>query len=721
MIEAGLLLMADQNRFNKKMNINQFKKISELSKSVYSTTDDNIVSVGFGFKSKAGVFTKETCLVFTVKEKFKQSDVPAENLIPEKIHLEDGEYLNTDVVQGEYFAAISNCSDLLPPPSNRNKFRPLKGGISISNYTKLPQRASTLGFIAIDLDDNSLVGISNAHSLVDDAFFCSDRNASGIRTNAVNNAIVQPNEILNSDITNSIGIVKKYFPLNKDALNTVDVGVFTISKNDLNSDVSITQEGLNYTSWLPFASSQEINNLISSNSDLYTSGRTSGPRGEESIKLKVNQLNVSATINYNLQGSYEAVDFTNCIQFYAEDESQPGAPAHYCPVNYGDSGSALIADIGGIRKIVGMVFAMQTDSSGNIVAGLANRIDDIANSINIEHWDGDLSCPIVFSDTANSETIILSGLDNRESISINNKRYWQVGLEPITQYLFNKASFIGKVPEPYLGYLNQAVDRWSQYIKFNSKVYSHIKSIDPSFDGIYMLPNSSNPVDKPNGFEIYNSNSSVIASCSPTSYYDLVTDSSSVKFNASSFSLSINEYNKSSYSQGDWVNIFTHELGHALGIGVFWSAQFQNDGSVPPSDYFLDGASYINCRNAYKNIANNSIDYTKIPLEDSGGGGTVSAHWEDKYRDSSKPGSLGLNYPGFQNELMRGSYSAGSQMILSSQSIAILLDFGYEEVNPGTSESGLTLSSISYSSDDVKLNECCARIDGIMSHGQIIL
>ena len=168
------------------MNIYRFKEISEVSKSIYSTTDDNIVSVGLGYRSKGGIFTDEVCMVFTVKEKFEERDVPAGSLIAKKILLRDGTYLNTDVVEGEYFAATNNCSDILPAPSNRDKFRPLKGGISISNYTKLRQYSGTLGFIAVDLDDNSLVGVSSAHVLADDVFFCSDRSESGVRSNAVN-------------------------------------------------------------------------------------------------------------------------------------------------------------------------------------------------------------------------------------------------------------------------------------------------------------------------------------------------------------------------------------------------------------------------------------------------------------------------------------------------------------------------------------------------------
>ena len=216
----------------------------------------------------------------------------------------------------------------------------------------------------------------------------------------------------------------------------------------------------------------------------------------------------------------------------------------------------------------------------------------------------------------------------------------------------------------------------------------------------------------PHGLVLYNNpNDGIIATCGPYYYYDLVENQSSVKFNSLSFRVSINEYYKNLYSEADWVNIITHELGHALGIGVYWGSSFQSAGAVPPSGFFLDGNSYLNSRNAYRSIINNGQNYTKLPLEDVGGDGTAGGHWENSFRSTSYPNGGGLSYPGFQDELMIG-YIAPNVRI-SRLSIGALVDFGYEELNPGNSEEPVNLvnsSSILASSKLIKgkLSGCCS-------------
>lgn len=176
--------------------------------------------------------------------------------------------------------------------------------------------------------------------------------------------------------------------------------------------------------------------------------------------------------------------------------------------------------------------------------------------------------------------------------------------------------------------------------------------------------------------------SDTIAACY---VYNFVTLGSGVKMNAASFGLIINKYYENLYSTADWVNILTHELGHALGIGIFWNPALQAYGAVPPTDNFLSGSAYVGCRNAYRSVAANA-NYVKIPLESTGSAGTASAHWENDFRPSSATGSGGMSHAGLVNELMVGYYSAGMNSIISDVSIKALVDFGYEEVNPGANE-----------------------------------
>ena len=250
----------------------------------------------------------------------------------------------------------------------------------------------------------------------------------------------------------------------------------------------------------------------------------------------------------------------------------------------------------------------------------------------------------------------------------------------VTYQLFDKSTFTGVVPQPYLGYLNQAADRWATYIKFNQTVYDAIKATTFGWNGIKLQSYT----------ELNNSASGTIASCGPHFYYDLQVGGPGVQFNTKSFRLTINKHFSTIYNPTDWVNILTHELGHALGIGIFWSSSLQPKGSIPPQDSFLLGGSYPTAQSGY-NAITEDISLTKVPLETTGGSGTSGAHWDDELRPSTAAGSLGKSYPGFSNELMIGYYSSGMNAKISQLSIGALVDFGYEEVTPGANEGIPTL------------------------------
>lgn len=290
------------------------------------------------------------------------------------------------------------------------------------------------------------------------------------------------------------------------------------------------------------------------------------------------------------------------------------------------------------------------------------------------------------------------------------------------QPLFNKSTFIGVVPEPYLTYLNDAADRWATYIKFNSDAFNAIKSTTFGWNGIKLQ----------SYLEINNSSSGIIASCGPYFYYDVQTSGPGVQFNTKSFRLTINTHFASAYNSADWINILTHELGHALGIGVYWQSVLQSTGAVPPTNFFLLSSGYPTAQEGYNAIAEDS-SLIQVPLETSGGSGTSSAHWEDNLRPSSAAGSLGKTYPGLTNELMVGFYTQGMTSKISQLSIGVLRDFGYEEVTPGASEGLPTVASLttpfvfstsmdSASSDTktIKL-DCCCNFEEMQCAGTIVL
>jgi hypothetical protein len=184
-----------------------------------------------------------------------------------------------------------------------------------------------------------------------------------------------------------------------------------------------------------------------------------------------------------------------------------------------------------------------------------------------------------------------------------------------------------------------------------------------------------------------------------------------VEFHSLSFGIILNKKYEGVYSAKNWTDIFTHELGHALGIGTFWNPYFQELGAVPPSNNFLSGAAYPKCLGAYKSITSDAR-YTKIPLESTGAASTASAHWEDSFRPSTAAGSGGLSHLGMLNELMVGQYSSNINYVISDVTLKALVDMGYQERNPGANEGVPTLArgvGALEDQDMVKLNCFCGR------------
>lgn len=237
------------------------------------------------------------------------------------------------------------------------------------------------------------------------------------------------------------------------------------------------------------------------------------------------------------------------------------------------------------------------------------------------------------------------------------------------------------MPEPYKTYFNQAADRWNTYIKYSPEVRSQIPSIYPGWNGLAL---------KNSGYsEINDSKTNVIASCAVYNFVD-IAGGPAPWINAVNFSVTINRYWDGYFSPSDWLNIITHEMGHAIGIGIFWQSRFVTWGSTPPSNYFLDGTVYTGTQEGYNQVA--SVNRIKTPLENFGGAGTAGAHWENNHRSSTAPGSDGVAYPGLLDELMVGSIGLGARRVISLVSIKNLVDYGYQERNPGASEGPVTIS-----------------------------
>jgi hypothetical protein len=386
--------------------------------------------------------------------------------------------------QGEtYYTGWGNT---LSPPgiytnlANRQTTRPLKGGVSITSTSKATGiytnngSVGTMGLVCQDSASGALVGLTNNHVVIRDAFYTSQRTY-----------IIPQNEFDLTDSSNTIqgdfvyqageiqpvipggaaeiGRVMRYVPIyasasivaNPSLVNKVDGAIFSLyctsstGATIIDFTSSFQQVGLSYTSSMPFASTAEIDNLFATNPELYSSGRTTGPKGSPDTLCPLRFWNYSSfPIQYKLQGVDTLSYFTDVIAFVKPSVSSSYLPSgsggsiELCPypVWGGDSGSTLIANIGGVRKIIGLVFAGNglafNPQTGSPVAfgipyniassmGYACRIDQVASQLGIKAWTGS-AAPVVDHSTIVYKTV--SGSSSNSTLICSGSTYWQVGL-----------------------------------------------------------------------------------------------------------------------------------------------------------------------------------------------------------------------------------------------------------------------------------------------------
>jgi len=355
--------------------------------------------------------------------------------------------------------------------ANRQTTRVLKGGVSItstSHSTPFTNAGSvgTMGLVCQDSASGALVGLTNNHVVIRDAYYTSQRTY----TNPQNEFdLIDSSNTIQGDFVyqtgetqpvspggaNEIGRVLRYVPLytsasivaNPSLVNKVDGAIFSLyctsstGATIIGFTSSFQQVGLTYTSSMPFASTAEIDSLINNNYELFSSGRTTGPKGSPSTLCPIRIYGyASFPITYPLQGNPTLSHFTDVLMFVKPNDSSSFSPttplttATLCPypVWGGDSGSTLIANMGGTWKIVGLVFAgngaTYNPSLGYQVAssiGYACRIDQVASQLGIKAWTGS-AAPVVDHNTIIYRTV--SGSNSTKTLNCSGSTYWQVGL-----------------------------------------------------------------------------------------------------------------------------------------------------------------------------------------------------------------------------------------------------------------------------------------------------
>ena len=417
----------------------EHEELLKILEDLHNSTNDNIVGIGWGYKMVGDILTSEKSIIFTVKEKLPKHQLKEEDILPSSITFPSLEIVNTDVVQGEIKKLSCDPSFYnwqTTPPNNRLTARPMQGGTSISlfhnTYGLNPLPIGTVGCFVIDNDDNSLVGLTNNHMVIRNPFIATDRTLNSLAEDSTRFEILQSAEDLG--FSAKVGVTKKYVPFNSKITNYVDAGCFTVlAGNDFNgnsfSDDTISQKQFDLSATgYPFASTAEINGILSTNSLLYSSGRTTGAKGEGITKLRVKAFPSVAMVGYYNQEVFTGVLLSDLITFIATESSStpvPGTPGDntgLClnPIAPGDSGSAVIADFGGIKKIIGLAFA----GDGNYT-GIACRIDRIASALNISAWSGET---LNRSIPSGYDSLIVNDLSSDPYVDVDGKRYWQSGV-----------------------------------------------------------------------------------------------------------------------------------------------------------------------------------------------------------------------------------------------------------------------------------------------------
>ena len=324
-----------------------------------------------------------------------------------------------------------------------------------------------MGLVCQDSASGALVGLTNNHVVIRDAFYTSQRTYTNPQneydlidsSNTIQGDFVyQTGEIqpTNPGGVYEIGRVLRYVPIytsssiaaNPSLVNKVDAAMFSLYCTSsigglqvINFTSSFQQLGLTYTSSMPFASTAEIDSLINNNYELFSSGRTTGPKGSPSTLCPLRIVGyASFPISFPLQGTQTLSYFTDVIAFVKPANSSSFTPTTpltsttICPYPIwgGDSGSTLIANIGGTWKIVGLVFAGNgapyNPTLGYQVAssiGYACRIDQVAEQLGIKAWTGS-AAPVIDHDTIVYRTV--SGSNSDKTLVCSGSTYWQVGL-----------------------------------------------------------------------------------------------------------------------------------------------------------------------------------------------------------------------------------------------------------------------------------------------------
>ena len=415
-----------------------------------SKIESGVNSVFIGYKTKNGIRTNEICVVFGVEQKKSESDLNLDNILPKSIKI-DGLAFKTDVV------AINNIKLMSCYPSgdqniSRLSYFPttpvaLKGGMGVAkfptNWTEVPGgykfEVGTIGFFAKDNIDGRIVAVTNAHVALKNWLINSNRNIEEEIDNPYNTcekiiwlpdnnlyyssaAIFSNNTGLPFNIQLPFERIKRYEPLYKTSANYIDCALLIPKPEYIDNNSYQVWQPINqtiYPSSMPFATTTELDNILTTNPTVYCTGRTSGPVGWGNGDCKINITGIGLTIPIGTP--FGAISYS--------DQMIMQTPSNTSPMAAGDSGSCVMADIGGVRKIIGLMFAGGDYETGTI--SIFNRIDRVADEMKISAFTSPVDTLVP---TAKLYSASLDTYGGSKTIVLNGKLYYQAGL---TKNIYN--------------------------------------------------------------------------------------------------------------------------------------------------------------------------------------------------------------------------------------------------------------------------------------------
>jgi len=431
--------------------------------------------VGVQRKEKNGQVTDDLAITLTVDKKLPVNEIDSNDLFPESITIPGvSEPVKTDVQVGPTeYTAEATCYTLptpgsdestwvMPVSGSRSTHRPLSGGLGCSimppnGYDGGLVNSGTIGGFCIDLDDNTVVGVSNNHVLggyqirgdmeVQSVPMSAHTNSSGLTFWSLLSAndttpslaetrypVYQRSSFDEYTSTKSsldplkVGTVKRAYPFTA-SNNKIDVAIFAL-------DTTVSNLFSTTESWKPyglarqhidggmdFATDSEIWTLMGDNegAPCFKSGRTYGPLGwpgsypygSTVCSLSVYSVTSSTTVTYggNLASG---IGFIDQIRLRGDntDASAGGDSGSFWCALFNEGNAALSA-----WKIIGLHFAGSGDTA------VANKITNVAEMFNLSAYKGE-DLDIGYK---NTDIQVIDSRQSAVTAMIGNKMYWQAG------------------------------------------------------------------------------------------------------------------------------------------------------------------------------------------------------------------------------------------------------------------------------------------------------